>query len=1357
MRLSYPAVRNCLLTLLLAGAELGACAQMAFQAAFDHLTTADGLSQSTVWEIAQDRKGFIWMATADGLNRYDGSTFTVFRHQPDQPYSLPTNDISTLRADRRGNLWVAPRAGGLHRLRPDGQTFEHFPKTSRGEGIAGAHVGCLAESAGHLWVGTAGLGLLAYDFRTRQLLRWPDGRVGKTITALLAEGEFLWLGTEPGQLLRLHPQTGRLVAHHLPPEPGMAERHRTISVLRRDARGRLWVGTSGQGLYRLDEATGTFVSTFFKRGVYETVNLITDVLDAPTGDLWVLTDYGAVRYPNGDVSRPTLVLPDAENDRSLSTHALKKGFRDAEGNLWLGTWQGGVNILHARQEPFAAFRHQPFNPQSLPTTKAAPLTSDRLGQLWVGSNKGLTRISADGTRFRHFNSRNSSLRADDINPLFVSPSGNLCVSTWTAGFSVGDPRSERFTPVGLPGRSKSVKSFAAADSGRVWVATQERELFRFDEKTGRLQPIDLTAVERVSAVFSFNALMQDSRGTLWIGTYNTGLLAWNRRTNTVRLFRADHQPGSLGSNSIVSLYEDRRGRVWVGTNGGGLHRFDPVTNRFQTVTTRDGLANNYIAGIQEDAQGTLWLSTNGGISSYNPATGAVHNYDQRDGLVGKEFLQNASAELPDGRLAFGSTQGLVLFHPERLKEKLPPPRVYLTGLKLFNRPVSPTDRNAPTRLSLTDAPSLVFRPEQSVFTLEFTGVSFHPNRNIRYQYRLDGFDADWNDVGSQTSATYTNLHEGDYTFRVRAAIGNSPWSAPRTVHIEVLPPWYRRWYTYLLYGLSIVGLLYALRRIIRIRERLKADVRVKQIERDTIQALDDAKTSFFTNISHEFRTPLTLILAPLEKLTQETGFEPRLQHQFQTIQRNAQRLLRLVNQLLDLSKLESGSLVPDVSRNDVVRFTERIVSSFEELAESKHVALRFKANFDAFEGFFDPDILEKITYNLLSNAFRFTPEGGEVRVALTIEPGEPACTLTVADTGVGIPDEAIGHIFERFYQGNGQQTRKKSGTGVGLALTRELVELHRGTIGVESAVHVGTTFTVTLPLGESAFPPAWLAHEAEPVETVPSLLPTMVPEGLATNPGKAAPVLLLVEDNEELRLYLKEYFARSYQVLTAPDGKAALALAAKHIPDLVISDWLMPEMDGAELCFALKRDERTSHVPVLLLTSRSSNQSQLSAFESGIDDYMTKPFNLAILETKARSLIQNRQRLREKWSRNRLAQPSDVGLPPMEEQFIQKAVAVIETHLDDPHFDAEGLETALNLSRMQLYRKLKSITNASATEFIRQVRLQRAVQLLQSGHFNVSEVAYRVGFNDPAYFSRCFRKEFGKAPQEWLGRMGSVR
>jgi len=1323
------------------------------QPAFDHLTTADGLAQSTVWEITQDRKGFIWMATADGLTRYDGHTFQVWRHQPGQPGSLPTNDIAALHADRRGTLWVAPRNGGLNRLRPELETFEHYPTTVLGESIRRASIGCFAEGPDHLWIGTSEHGLLCYDYRSNRVRRWPDARLGQSVTALLRVGDCLWIGTGRGGFFRMQLQTGELTRFEVP-FPTAAEPHRIVSVIHRDRRGRYWVGTQGQGLFRFEPKTSRFTSVFFKPGVYETVNIILDVLDDRAGNLWVMTDHGALEYPSGEISQPIQFLPDPEQEKSLSTHALKKAFCDADGTLWIGTWQGGVNLLRARGEVFTALRHQPFNPQSLLTAKAAPLAADAAGGLWIGSNKGLLAVSPDQKRFRHFHQRNTALRADDINVLCPTSQGNLLVSAWPAGFSFYDTRKGRFTPVDGLGKSKAVSHFAQADSGRVWVATQDGKLFRFDERSKRLLALSLEPVLRVLETFSFNALLDDQGGSLWIGTYNTGLLCWNRRTGRVRHFTADGKPGSLGSNGIVSLFKDQRGQIWAGTNGGGLHRYEPQTGRFFRLTTRNGLANNYIAGILEDEHHALWLSTNGGISEYNPRTGALRNYDQRDGLGGKEFLPEASARLPSGELAFGSTQGLVVFHPDRLKEPTPAPRVYLTGLRVFNRPVRPTDKQAPTRVSLPDATQLTFRPEQSVFTLEFTGVSFQSNRNIRFAYKLEGLETDWNHVGEQRSATYTNLHEGEYTFLVKAAVGNSPWSTPRAVRVEVLPPWYRSWYTYLLYGLAVLGLLYALRRLILMRERLKADVRIKQIEADTLKTLDDAKTGFFTNVSHEFRTPLTLILAPLEKLTADSSFDARLQHQFQTIQRNAQRLLRLVNQLLDLSKLESGSLVPDVSRNDLVQFIGRIVESFEDWAEAKRITVHFQANFDAYEGFFDPDIVEKIVYNLLSNAFRFTPEGGEVRVGLTMSPGPDLVsgTLTVEDTGIGISEEALGHIFERFYQANGQQTRKKSGTGIGLALTRELVELHGGSVTVQSTPNVGTCFTVLLPLAATAYPAAWLAPDTEAIPILPTLLPDAVPEGLAVAPGKPAPLLLLVEDNDELRQYLKEHFSRHYHVLTAPDGQAALILARKHIPDLVISDWLMPEMDGVELCTALKRDEKTSHVPFLLLTSRSNNQSQISAFEAGIDDYTTKPFNLSILDTKARSLIQNRQVLREKWSRTNLAQPSDVQLPPMEEQFVQKIIALVETHLDDPHFDVDQLETALNLSRMQLYRKLKSITNLSATEFIRQVRLRRAVQLLESGHFNVSEVAYRVGFNDPAYFSRCFKKSFGKAPQEFIER-----
>ncbi|RRB03974.1 hybrid sensor histidine kinase/response regulator transcription factor [Larkinella rosea] len=1325
------------------------------QVSFEHLTTADGLSQSTVWAIVQDKKGFIWMATSDGLNRYDGYSFKVFRRQPGRKNSLPISNIATLYADQQNTIWVGPRNNGLCRLRPDGETFDHFPLSAPGQPNGQVSISCFTEANNRLWIGTTEKGLFYFDYATQQVGHYDDARIGSSVTALYRdETGNLWIGTTRGILLTLAPKTGMLSSYSIPFATDVAVHHRSIDVIKKDHLGRTWVGTNGRGLFQFELERKQFRQELIKPGVYETVNIITDIIDDKAGNLWVLTDYGAWFYPQGQSTHKVYLLPDSEDGHSLSTHALKRGLCDADGNLWIGTWQGGINIRYAQPERFSSFRHEPHNPQSLLADRVTAVAADQQGNLWASSIKGLTALSLNRQQFRRFTSANSSLKSSDINLLFRTHTGNMLISTWTAGFALYDPIRNRFAPFMLPGKSKSVKAFAASQSGRIWIGSHERELYLFDEKTGRLEPVKSPALAQVFQQFDLNVLVEDASGNLWIGTYNSGLFRWNRQTGAVRHFSSSDKPGALGSNSITTLYQDPQKRLWIGTNGHGLQLFDTRTETFRSWTTKDGLANNFIAGIIEDDQRNLWLSTNGGISCFNPATNHIDNYDQNDGLIGKEFLPDACTRLPSGELAFGNMQGLVVFHPSYVQSRTTPPAVYLSDLKLFNRPVNPADADAPTKLDLTDVTRLVFRPFQTVFTIDFTALSFLPHRNIRYAYQLVGFDADWNYVGSQRSATYTNLREGDYQFLVKAAVGNSSWSPAKAVQITVLPPWYRTWWSYLLYGLLFLSALLTFRRIVRIREQLKADIRIKQLEADAIKALDDAKTSFFTNISHEFRTPLTLILTPLDKLVSEPAFGERLQHQFQTIQRNAQRLLRLINQLLDLSKLESQSLVPDISRNDLVSFVERIVQNFDELAESKQITLSFRSHYDGFEVFFDPDIVEKVIYNLLSNAFKFTAQGGEVRVNLELIPSAKTVRITVTDTGLGISPEAQAHIFERFYQVNEQHTQKKAGSGIGLALTRELVELHKGSITVESAENVGTAFTVTLPLDAQAFPPDWLSQPSEvPTELAKMLLPTVLPEQITTLPTKALPILLVVEDNEELRQFLKESFLGTYHVLTAANGQQALTLAQKHIPDLILSDWLMQEMDGTELCQAIRSNEKTSHIPFLLLTSRAANQSQVMAFGSGIDDYMTKPFNLSILETKIKSLIQNRQILRSHWHKKLRSSPSDLQMPPMEEQFLQKAIASIEAHIDDPHFDVEQLEEAMNLSRMQLYRKLKSIVNLSGAEFIRQVRLKRAMQLLESGHYNVSEVAWQVGFNDPAYFSRCFKKEFGKAPLEFVAKL----
>jgi signal transduction histidine kinase/ligand-binding sensor domain-containing protein/DNA-binding response OmpR family regulator len=1304
---------------------------------FDHLTPTDGLPHSSVFDQLEDRRGFLWLATGDGLARYDGYAFKVYRHRPSQPSSLSSSHIEELFEDRRGRLWVGTSGQGLNRLNPDGETF----RTHWGRGqLARTTVASLAETPdGTLWIGTAERGLWRLDStESLRAVRLPRPHVSALLTD--ADGA-LWVGMR-GYVLRRAPDGRSARLYRLPaPDPAYAH-HNTVSCLFRDRRGRLWAGTRGNGLFVLDPRAGAaFRRVLYEPGLYENRNLVTDVCEDHRGQLWIATDAGVLLCPGGDLARRQHLMPAADGPHSLSTFATKRMHCDRAGNVWLGSWEGGVNVWYAHPTPFRTLGYEPRSAQTLLKPKVAALATTAAG-LWIGSIQGLSLLNSSGA-LTHFTSRNSALSSDDVSHLLATPRGGLLVSTWTRGFDYVPPGARRFVALGPQmGRSKSVRAFALGRNGRVWISTQENQLFRFDENQLTVTPVDVSALARSLSNFSVISLLEDDAGEVWLGTYESELIRWNPATGRWRVFSPRNRtfPGSR----VSVLFVDRHRRLWVGTTDRGLARFDANRQRFVTYGLDHGLPSSAVASVLEDAAGRLWVATNGGLSVFDERRGRFRTFYESDGVLGQEFIPNAAAVRPDGSLAFGSTKGLTQFRPETVLRPAAPPPVYLTGLRIFNKPVLPTDPATPLRTELTQASALTLRHDQSVFTLEFTGLALHRPQNVRYAYQLVGIDPDWNDVGTQRAATYTNLTEGTYAFRVKAALGNGPWGTPRTLTLTIRPPWYRSGWAYAAYLLLGTGLVGWFRRTVRVRERLRADVRIQQTEARHARALDEAKTGFFTNISHEFRTPLTLILTPLERLLSQSDGEPQA-HQYRVMHRNATRLLRLINQLLDLSKLESGSLVPRLARHDVVAHLRALHQSFEGWAESKRIDLRFSTSADSHWGWFDADFLEKVGYNLLANALKFTPEGGEIRLDARLTPDE-RLVLTVADTGCGISAEHLPRVFDRFYQ-TPEQT--SAGTGVGLALARELVELHQGQISVTSQPLLGTTFRVDLPLHPAAFPPDWLDRRsgAEPEGAeVPRLAhPVSTPSvPLADD----QPILLIAEDNDELRQYLTESFQTRYRVVTARDGREALSRAVELVPDVVVSDWLMPYLGGVDLCRALKADERTNHVPFLLLTSRSGPQHQLTALEAGPDDYVTKPFNLSVLERKLDNLLRTRQLLREKWNRSFTLGPLAQHLPTPDEAFLRKAVEQIEQHLDDATFDVEQLEQALNLSRMQLYRKLKSLTNRSGSEFIRLVRLQRGRDLLETGHYSVKEAAFQVGFNDPAYFSRVFKKEFGVPPQQ---------
>jgi len=652
------------------------------------------------------------------------------------------------------------------------------------------------------------------------------------------------------------------------------------------------------------------------------------------------------------------------------------------------------------------------------------------------------------------------------------------------------------------------------------------------------------------------------------------------------------------------------------------------------------------------------------------------------------------------------------------------------------------------------------RHNQPVENFAFGTVLF---RLQPYAYRPEGFEDSWNFTGTQRAATYTNLSPGTYSFRVKASLTDAFKNAPQTViQLNLLPPWHLTGWACALYALLVLGLLLGMRRLIRIRDRYKADLRIERLEAEKARALDRLRSGFFTNISHELRTPLTLILTPLEQLLRDPNAQGPL---FQTMHCNASRLLRLTNQLLDLSKFESNTFQPSVCRQDVIGFVRQIADLFGSQAAQQRIAFQLTTEPDACQGWFDADMLEKVMYNLLANALKFTAEGGTIQVQCRVlDPqGTARLWLTVSDTGVGIPDEHQARIFERFYRVDGQTCTRQAGTGIGLALTRELVELHRGQIRVNSRPGIGSTFRVTLPIHRSAFPPDWLSS-CPAVTPTPAhqqndgpVSPADSPQAAPPEAGADAPLVLVVEDDADLRAYVAGCLGQHYRVLVATNGCQALALAQTEIPDLVVSDWMMPDMNGVELCRTLKTDERTSHVPLLLLTSCSGTDSQVTGLGAGADDYVTKPFNVDVLMGRVRNLIQSRQRLRAKYSRMVMLKPADIAGESKEDVFLSKLLALIETHLADPDFTVGRLERELGLSTTQLYRKTKALTGKGGNELIRSYRLQRAAQLLRAGDRQVAEVAYAVGFNDASYFIRAFGSEFGVSPGEWAKRENAVR
>ncbi len=1319
---------------------------------FDYLTTEDGLSNNIVRCILQDREGFMWFGTSDGLNKYDGHTFRVFKPDPADPEnSLRGAEVWDIHEDRAGRLWVATYEGGLQQVDKRTGKIRSYTIDARKASRWDELFTISEDRKGNLWLGTE-KGLVRFDPETQRFRKYSSPRLIHTEAMAMFQEDTLgnFWATNIDGVFRFDPQTGKYTVFQLDSYP--PDQRPIIWGLHLDKAGTAWVVTDGAGLFRMDTHTGRF-SLLYPEKIHDKINPLG--IYETGGEIWLSTTEG-LQCISKKTSRITTYRSDPSTPGSLNSNDVRSVYRDRSGNLWVGTGHG-INKSVATRKPF--FVHQVV-PAPKPFYKAENLINevleDQRGDIWIGSAYNQV-IHYAGSDTRKNIDQKSLLQVkkklkEDVNTFIASRSGQIWLASSSSQVLKSiDPTTGRVSsyPCQIP-----VRDLAEDPSGRIWMGGWTLGVACFDPRSKQFTYYKPSRDSSGLLPASVQDIVASRTGEIWIATY-AGISRLDPRTGTFRNYvqKSGTSVGFLNDYKVMVLFEDQKGLIWAGTNQGGLNCLDPATDTFTYYTTRDGLPSNHIRSLAGDAKGTLWIGTNRGLSRFDPRAKTFRNFDISDGLPDNEFL-HGSAYSSRRRLLFGTRNGFTIFYPDSIESSSAKTPVYLTGLKVLGK-----DRELP-------AGRMELAYDQNALSFDFVAINYASPGMSQYAYRLAGLDQEWIHSGTRRFASYTNLDPGEYVFKVKAKSREGGWGEQiASLPFVILPPWWQTWWAYGLYGMLIVGLLLGLRQYTINRERLKNDLILQRHEAEKMHELDQLKSRFFANISHELRTPLTLLLSPLETLIAQEPKEGKNRQLLQLMLRNARRLLNLINQLLDLAKLEAGRLQLQTVALPIVPHLKGVVLGFTSLAE--RTTIHFTASFPDRSPIvvFDADKLDKIVINLLSNAFKFTPGGGVVKVSVSLSDAPTAMPgrrivleIKVTDTGIGIAEEEREKVFDRFYQVDHAHTNEKEGTGIGLALTKELVELHGGTIELASTPGLGSTFMVRIPLDVAEESVVVERQEPEGQEEIYSAIgeeEAMDPtgNGLAVAPKSKAPVILLADDNADVRYFIREQIGAAYRLIEATNGVEALAMATQYVPDLIISDIMMPQLDGVTFCQRVKADLRTSHIPVILLTARAGEESKLEGLGTGADDYLIKPFQVEELKVRVSNLIKQRRLLRDRFSKHITLEPQAVVTASVDEKFLQKVLTLIEDNMANPDFDVDLFGREMGMSRIHLHRKLKALTDQSPGDLVRTMRLKKAASLLEQNSGNISEIAFGVGFSSLTYFTRCFRKEFGVSPTEYLQRL----
>ncbi|MDR1919749.1 MAG: response regulator [Tannerellaceae bacterium] len=1334
-------------------------------------TLGSGLSSTKVTCITQEEKGFFWVGTEDGLNKFDGFSFTVYKKQYGDSLSLVSNHITALFQDSRGRLWVGTM-GGLEFYDPTRDGFINVSLNQADNLVKqGQCVEILEDRDGYLWFSFLGTGVLRYAPDTRKSVWFtpstgePSSSIGSAYIRTMEEDENgrIWFGSQDKGVSVYNPLNRSFLHYNIYNSKLPDELVHDILMLKN---GQIVLATHEGGVSLYDASSDTFVS-------------YPDVFDAPPhctvfciaedeqGNILIGTEGNGI-YVFDPTMRALKKLPILEDfSKELDDAKISCLYIGNHHYLWAGLMYKGVFVVGNETSGFRTIKKINNNPNSLNYNYVTGVTTDRNKAIWIATKGGgLNRYTQADQRFTHYTysqDEPSSLCDKTAACVFCDSRNRIWVGTQVGGLCLFDRTTETFTHFkaqeGLSHelQSNHIKSIQEDEKGYLWLGTSGGGLTRFDPENQTFRTYRSAAQEGL-ADDDINVLFIDSHHRLWIGTY----LGVSCMDTDKESFIAFERESGLNSLSIYSINESADGTLWVGT-ANGLDRYAPEQRRFVPVALGSSQQMFVINGIVPDGD-HLWLSTNRGLIRYTISDGDVKYYSQSNSGVGSdEFLQGSYYKSPDGEIFFGGTNGLNAFYPSEVQDSVTISKVYITQLSISNEPVL-INKEINGRVVLTrnisESKKITLTYDDKNFTLGFVAMGSYKPYSTVYACKLEGFDKDWVLYDyTHRSVTYTNLNPGTYTFRIKASSDPKVLGEEETtLIIEIKPALWNTWWAKSLYVLLTLGLAFAIQRFFLIRFREKNELQIERIKVKQQKDINNIRTSFFTNISHEFRTPLTLIIGPLKRLINEDESEERKKAGL-LILRNAERLQHLINQILDLNKIEEKKMALHVQELELVSFVSNSVGMFTELTRQKHISLTYAWKPDKIAIWYDPDMLDKCLNNLLYNAYKFTPEGGQIHVEAK-QTEEGGICLIVRDTGIGMNEEMQEHLFDRFFQGH--KHYNMTGTGIGMHLTKTIVELHKGSITVESEEGKGATFYLNILPGKEHFLPEELTENVEPAHTpADTEIEAEYMSELKALTSKPSPkekpadteryTLLLIEDNSDMRFYIRQELCGRYEIEEAADGKTGLAKALHLLPDLIIADVMMPEMSGTELCRILKSTPETSHIPIIILTALDDMEHRLEGVESGADSFITKPFNTKYLQLRVEKLIELRRKMKERFSKSIYLDVKELApLTSMDERLLQKSIDYVRTNIENPDLSVELMSKELGISRTHLHRKLKALTGQSPVEFIKMIRMKQAAHLLNTGKLSVSEVGYRVGYNAPSYFSSSFNAHFGMSPTAYM-------